>query len=48
MHCAGHNYQRNIRQAVLYDYIKRDEFLDDGPPPADSQPPTTLSFTGHI
>ena len=39
LHCAGHNYQRNIRQAVLYDYIKRDEFLDDGPPPADSQPP---------
>ena len=39
LHCAGHNYQRNIRQAVLYDYMKRDEFLDDGPPPADSQPP---------
>jgi len=35
MHCAGHNYQLNIRQAVLYDYIKRAELLDDGPPPAD-------------
>ena len=43
MHCAGHNYQRNIRQAVLYDYIKRDEFLHDGAPPADSQQPISLS-----
>ena len=35
MHCAGHNYQSNIRQAVLYDYIKNEEHLVDGPPPED-------------
>jgi hypothetical protein len=35
MHCAGHNYQSNIRQAVLYDYIKSEKHLDDGPPPED-------------
>ena len=34
-HMAGQNYSKGIRQAVLYDYIKKPEFYDDGPPPAD-------------
>ena len=36
MHCAGHNYQRNIRQAVLYDYLKTDiEQAQQEPPQED-------------
>jgi hypothetical protein len=34
-HMAGQNYSRNIRQAVLYDYIKKEEFYDDSAPPED-------------
>ena len=34
-HMAGQNYSKGIRQAALYDYIKKPEFYDDGPPPAD-------------
>eukprot|EP01051_Picozoa_sp_SAG22_P013458 SAG22_NODE_1509_length_4263_cov_194.143612_3_plen_101_part_00 len=34
-HMAGQNHSGNIRQAVLYDYIKKAEFYDDGPPPSD-------------
>ena len=32
---AGQNYSRNIRQAVLYDFIKKEEFYDDSAPPED-------------
>lgn len=32
-HNPGVNYGRNIRQAVLFDFIKKN--VDDGPPPAD-------------
>ncbi|MDE0025176.1 MAG: phytanoyl-CoA dioxygenase family protein, partial [Spirochaetaceae bacterium] len=32
-HMAGHNYSSRIRQAVLYDYCKRDlEQVQDQPP----------------
>jgi len=35
-HMAGHNYSDRIRQAVLYDYCKRDlEQVQDQPPAAD-------------
>ncbi|MDE0449883.1 MAG: phytanoyl-CoA dioxygenase family protein [Spirochaetaceae bacterium] len=35
-HMAGHNYSSHIRQAVLYDYCKRDlQQVQDQPPPAD-------------
>jgi hypothetical protein len=32
---AGQNYSRNIRQALLYDYIKKPQHYDDSSPPED-------------
>ena len=32
---AGQNYGTNIRQALLYDFIKKEEFYDDSAPPED-------------
>ena len=32
-HMAGQNYSQLIRQAVLFDFIKKN--VDDGPPPED-------------
>ena len=32
---AGQNYSRNIRQALLYDYIKKPQYYDDSSPPED-------------
>ena len=34
-HMAGQNYSKLIRQAVLFDYIKKPQYYDDGPPPDD-------------
>ena len=34
-HMAGQNYGTNIRQAVLFDFIKKEEFYDDSAPPED-------------
>ena len=34
-HMAGQNYSQLIRQAVLFDFIKKPQYYDDGPPPDD-------------
>ena len=34
-HMAGQNYSKLIRQAVLFDYIKKPQYYDDSSPPED-------------